>query len=397
MKTLSCTSILFSSILLLSGVVNASETSDVLKALPHTEELLNVVVVSRHGVRSPTQSSEKLERWADKPWPKWPVKKSYLTPRGYYLVKSTWEFNKQQSPFTYGVCPNPKDVRIIADVDERTIKTAEALREGLYPTCGYPIQVTSAKHSAVFSPLKAKVCRIEYPKELQKKMTENVSDFATRFAPQIEQISKITGHKFEGKMHADVGKHKVGFKGAPFDCSSITEIFALEWGQYPDQKVAWNSLDWQGILSLMPLRVAVFSALNRDMEVARYKGSSLANLIIESLDKGPRYTYLIGHDTNLANLGALFDLEWKLPERAQNENTPGGYLTFEKWRVNGVDEIRIFYSALSPEQIHSEKVTAAPVTKEILPHGVKFEDWKRIYKGHLQSSCIGEDHYPAAK
>lgn len=85
----------------------------------------------------------------------------------------------------------------------------------------------------------------------------------------------------------------------------------------------------------MPIRVAVFSALNRDMEVARYKGSALANKIIESLDHGPKYTYLIGHDTNLANLGEIFDLNWKLPGRDQNENTPGGYLTFEKWSVNG--------------------------------------------------------------
>ena len=77
-------------------------------------------------------------------------------------------------------------------------------------------------------------------------------------------------------MRAKVSKYKVGFKGAPYDCSSITEIFALEWGQNPEKKVAWDQLDWNGILHLMPIRVAVFSALNRAMEVARYKGSALA-------------------------------------------------------------------------------------------------------------------------
>ena len=124
----------------------------------------------------------------------------------------------------------------------------------------------------------------------------------------------------------------------------------------------------------MPIRVAVFSALNRDMEVARYKGSALANKIIESLDNGPKYTYLIGHDTNLANLGEIFDLNWKLPGRDRNENTPGGYLTFEKWAVNGQPEIRVFYSALSPEFqeffVYRKLLTA----EVLLPHNNTQQD-----------------------
>ena len=213
----------------------------------------------------------------------------------------------------------------------------------------------------------------------------------------MAEISKLTGHEFTGPMRAKVSKYKVGFKGAPYDCSSITEIFALEWGQNPEKKVAWDHLDWNGILHLMPIRVAVFSALNRDMEVARYKGSALANKIIESLDHGPKYTYLIGHDTNLANLGEIFDLNWKLPRRDQNENTQGGYLTIEKWYVNGQPEIRVFYSALSPEQIHAERVTQPTDDFEILPRGTKFDEWKTTYGRRLQSNCIADDKYENRK
>lgn len=327
----------------------------------------------------------------------WPVAPGLLTPRGFYLVKATWELNRSRSPFTYGVCPKPEDVQIIADVDERTRKTAEALNEGLYPTCGYKVKVTSSARSAIFSPLKAKVCRINYPKELEEKLTQKVVGINEKFAAQMAGISKLTGHEFTGPMRAKVSKYKVGFKGAPYDCSSITEIFALEWGQNPEKKVAWDQLDWNGILRLMPIRVAVFSALNRDMEVARYKGSALANKIIESLDHGPKYTYLIGHDTNLANLGEIFDLNWKLPGRDQNENTPGGYLTFEKWSVNGQPEIRVFYSALSPEQIHAERVTQPTDDFEILPRGTKFDEWKTTYGRRLQSNCIADDKYENRK
>ena len=243
MKAKICGSLCLLSAAVLLSNAHAETPSDVLQAIPHTEELLNVVVVSRHGVRSPTQSAEKLHGWSDKKWPAWPVAPGLLTSRGFYLVKATWKLNRSRAPFTYGVCPKPEDVQIIADVDGRTRKTAEALNEGLYPTCGYKVKVTSSEHSAIFSPLKAKVCRIDYPKELEEKLTQKVVGINEKFAAQMAEISKLTGHEFTGPMRAKVSKYKVGFKGAPYDCSSITEIFALEWGQNPEKKVAWDQLD----------------------------------------------------------------------------------------------------------------------------------------------------------
>lgn len=382
----------FLSCFLLCSAANAAE-KEIPQQLLKTEELLNVVVVSRHGVRSPTQSDKTLKSWSERPWPKWPVEKGYLTPRGFYLVKETWELNRRQAPFTYGTCPNPNEVEIIADVDERTQETAAALNEGLYPGCGYKVKVTSSEHSAIFSPLKAKVCTVENPASLEEKLTAKGADFDRLYAPEIAKISRLTGRSLEGKLRAKVSKHKVGFKGAAYSGSSMTEIFALEWGQFPKQKAAWNELDWEGILSLMPLRVGVFSALNRDMEVARYKGSALASKVLQSLSDGPKYTFLIGHDTNLANLGELFDLNWQLPGRDKNENTPGGYLTFEKWRVGGTEEIRVYYSALSPAQIHAERVTEPAVSVEILPRGTKFDEWKRVHTRRLKNACIKDDIY----
>ena len=67
-------------------------------------KLLKMVVLSRHGVRSPTQSSETLESWSRKDWPEWPVKRGELTPRGAKLVTAMWE---QEAAFLReaGYCP----------------------------------------------------------------------------------------------------------------------------------------------------------------------------------------------------------------------------------------------------------------------------------------------------
>ena len=70
---------------------------------------------------------------------------------------------------------------------------------------------------------------------------------------------------------------------------------------------------------------------------------------------------------------------------------------FEKWAVNGQPEIRVFYSALSPEQIHAEKVTQPTDDFEILPRGTKFNEWRTTYSRRLQTNCIAEDKYEKRK
>ena len=363
------------------------------EAIPEYEELKKVVVVSRHGVRSPTQSAETLSSWSPRQWPKWGVERGFLTPRGFELVKKTWEQNSKISPFIFTQCPNPDEVEVIAYVDERTIKTAEAIAEGLFPQCDVKINVTSAKHSKLFSPLKAKVCKIKDPDSLAEKLTQNSKGVQDIYAKELSLLNKVSDGNFNGEMVGHASKHKVGLSGGPYYGSSFTEILALEWGQWPDQVPGWGQMPWSEIMKLMPLRVGVFSILNRDMEVARYKGSALGAKIIDALSdtKGPKYTFLSGHDTNLANLGALFDLNWKQPDRIRNENVPGGYLKFEKWLVGNKEEIRVSYSALSPEQMHAENVTQPPIETEILPKGVEFAQWVRHYRGRLDSRCIAED------
>ena len=51
-----------------------------------------------------------------------------------------------------------------------------------------------SEQSAIFSPLKAKVCRIDYPKEREEKLTQKVVVINEKFAAQMAEMSKLTGH-----------------------------------------------------------------------------------------------------------------------------------------------------------------------------------------------------------
>ena len=50
-------------------------------------ELKYVVIVSRHGVRSPTWDRERLNEYSSQPWPDWGVAPGELTPHGRDLIK----------------------------------------------------------------------------------------------------------------------------------------------------------------------------------------------------------------------------------------------------------------------------------------------------------------------
>ena len=53
---------------LVISVCNSSFAQEPIPGTPVYEELEKVVVVSRHGVRSPTQSVETLASWSPRQW-----------------------------------------------------------------------------------------------------------------------------------------------------------------------------------------------------------------------------------------------------------------------------------------------------------------------------------------
>ena len=51
-----------------------------------SSRLIFALVLTRHGVRSPTGSVDKLKRYSANEWPQWEVPPGYLTPHGSQLM-----------------------------------------------------------------------------------------------------------------------------------------------------------------------------------------------------------------------------------------------------------------------------------------------------------------------
>src|SRR5262245_62911053 len=93
-------------------------------------ELVQVVLVSRHGVRTPTMSNDQLASFADKPWPAWKEPLGDLTARGRRLVTLVGAYHRSALaaekllPAPDSGCPDAGSVYVYADVYERTELTA---------------------------------------------------------------------------------------------------------------------------------------------------------------------------------------------------------------------------------------------------------------------------------
>ncbi|MEO5766474.1 MAG: histidine-type phosphatase, partial [Casimicrobiaceae bacterium] len=128
--------------------------------------LLKAVIVSRHGVRTPTLMADQASGWTTQPWPSWEQPRGALTAKGLALARLVGGYQRDYLA-AHGLlpargCPAPGQVYVYADVEERTQATAQGLVDGLAPGCALAVHSRApATVDGVFHPVAAKVCRID--------------------------------------------------------------------------------------------------------------------------------------------------------------------------------------------------------------------------------------------
>ena len=130
------------------------------------EVLQKVVIVSRHGVRTPDVSAAELDGWSTRPWPAWNEPPGDLTARGAQLAKLLGQYYRayavSEQLLPEQGCPPRGSVLVYADVVERTKATAQALLDGMAPGCGIAYRSKpDATVDGLFHPVAAGVCRLD--------------------------------------------------------------------------------------------------------------------------------------------------------------------------------------------------------------------------------------------
>lgn len=342
-------------------------------------KLERVVMLMRHGVRPPTRAVVAPPGVADSEWPSWPVEIGLLTPHGYDAVRLLGEWDRsnwvERGLLPAEGCPRAADIVLAASHKSRTQETARALAEGMAPGCVLPVAYPATPEADVeFHPIEAHVMPID-------------ADAAVR---AVEALAPPGGMAAEVQRQAellDLIQRALGCcapvycadQGLPAGCSlrdvrpgvvrnendrpdvgepfgtvsTVAQTFLLQYLEgMPMSDVAWGRLSRDEIERLLALNTLKFRYEGHAPYVAARAASPLARRMLTAMEGGAKLTVLVGHDTNISDLGGLLDLHWKVPSYPVDNPPPGGALGFEVLSdASGARFVRAFYRAQTMDQV----------------------------------------------
>jgi len=312
-------------------------------------KLERVVVVMRHGVRPPTRAEPLPAGEAAQPWPAWDVDWGYLTHHGAQAVARVGEFDRTTyagllSPILKnGACPTARDVRIVSDSDERTIKTAESYAAVMFADCTVPVDhLPQGQKDARFSPDLSGLDPATAQAAVQSALPAGgLAAVDARYADDLKALTRILGctqpacDLSRQPATLDAPKGKVKLDGGLNTASTLSEILALEYAEgKPMTEVGWGRTSRAEISALLRFHALEYTLVSRPKPLADAGARALLSEIKRGLfaTDTARYTVLVGHDGNIAYIGGALDLHWQGGDFAQDDPPPAGALIFELWR-----------------------------------------------------------------
>ena len=299
-------------------------------------ELLSVVAISRHGIRSQTASldSANLDTLRPQGFPLWPLPAA--TPGNLSTVGQqnatrlgAWyrDFYAAQGLFPpRGSCPTAGTVFIYADVFERTIHTAQGYLDGMFqseatPDCGVPVvhscepvdpYITTA--CALLDTSQCKVVTAVDQAAFTTAIGGNTSALITKYSAQLQTLRTVTACcQPEAcnqssppascsllELPTAVNVNPTGAvayaSGSLFDvANSVTEDFELQYAQgMPDthcattqgaQCVGWGAIPPGGLSDLTKLHVLGMDLTNRLPSIAQVTSTNLMWQLVGTMDQ----------------------------------------------------------------------------------------------------------------
>lgn len=380
------------------------------------EQLLKVVVLSRHGVRSPIQSHKNLQQWTQKEWPYWPVERGALTPRGSVLVSALWEDLRDvlglEELFPKNMCPDPSLIYVRANTLQRTQATAVALLNGFAPGCGLKYMIIDSQEwDPLFTPLETGSFSINVDKAIQefnqrygsveklrKELKEPLQLVASILGPCPDATCKEYGLAsgctildIPDKIVLENSKNPKFLVGGLGFASTSVEMFLLQLGQWPHRNFSDINVSQDTLKKVMRIHGTVFGSVHHIPEMAVTKGSVMLKAIHDALtstDSDPqvnkaKLVVLVGHDSNISSISGMLSLHWDIGGYGPDGTPPGGILVFTLWDTPKGKVVKAHYVCQSLETLTSPSIYPQKIVKEQLKLSSTLECSEKSFTEHV--------------
>jgi 4-phytase/acid phosphatase len=326
-------------------------------------ELKLVIIVTRHGICAPG-STETLGKYAAESWPRWEVPTGHLTRHGEQQMILMGKFYRERY-VKEGVLTGetPQDIKHIylrANSDQRTLESARRLGIGLLPEGQPQVQARPQNETdPLFRPYLVPVGHADKALadaavlgRIGNNPTSVVLAHEAAYATvqrvlfgrsSKEPVGKESLFAQSTSIAPSLGPHIVAFSGPLRMGMVLADIFLMQYVEgRPFSEVGWGRVTRRTLTQTLELHSLYMDLTQRTFYPAQVQGSNLASHILKTFDQAvagqpssgaigsptDRIVVLVGHDTNLANLGGLLGMSWAC-DGLMNPTIPGGALVFE--------------------------------------------------------------------
>jgi 4-phytase/acid phosphatase len=341
--------------------------------------LERVVVVERHGVRSPTRAPDDLARYASQPWHAWPVAPGILTEHGRrdVALMGAWLRADYASKGLWPASgPPPRDaVYVWADgKDQRTRVSGQALIDGAFPGSGLKDAFgPEGASDAAFDAVSAGECRLDLDLAQKAVVAEAGGDLDDPRPDYKAALGALTavlkpGIPPDPAAHNTVTPGRNGqlrYAGPLADAATSAENVYLEYVQgFPLAEVGWGRASSPAaIAAFMPMHDISFDLTRRTPYLAARYGAVMMRDVLGALEgraalpgqtAPARMAVFAGHDSNLANMAGILGGRWTLPGQP-DDTAPDTALALEVWRSkSGQRYVRLAVIYQTIDQLRDE-------------------------------------------
>ena len=354
-------------------------------------KLKEVVVMSRHNIRSPLSSGgAAYQRVTPHTWFSWSSPGSQLSLRGGVLETEMgqffrkWVVDEGLLPDNYR--PTGDEVLFYANSRQRTVATAKYFSAGFLPFANVEIthKYEEDKMDPVFTPQFTKMNDTYRQQVLTEMQAMHSGPQAWMAAQQptltlMEEVLDMahspaalndTTHFWYNDTQFKIEKgDEPKMTGGYTLANSVADALVLQCYESESMAPFGHELSMEQWRAVCAVKEVYDGLLFTSHSAAVNLAYPLVSRIREELNNNERkFMFLCGHDSNLASIGAALGLQFPETENAMELHTPiGSKLVFEKWSDGLEDYVAVNLVYQSVYQLQNRTLLSLDVPPMVLP------------------------------